>query len=125
MDATPLTLGQEISGWAAQLDYAIKALEQSLELLVELAIGGTAVGTGLNTVEGYPQLVCDALNAKTGYGFKPAPNKFALLGGKEALVEAHGALNTLATSLFKIANDVRWLASGPRCGIGEITIPAN
>ncbi len=125
MDATPLTLGQEISGWGAQLDYSAKALEQSLELLCELAIGGTAVGTGLNTKVGYPELVCRSLVASTGYPFKPAPNKFALLGGKEALVEAHGALNTLATSLFKIANDVRWLASGPRCGIGEITIPAN
>ena len=125
MDATPLTLGQEISGWGAQLDYSIKALEQSLELLHELAIGGTAVGTGLNTIKGYPALVCQALADKTGYPFKPAPNKFALLGGKEAIVEAHGALNTLATALFKIANDVRWLASGPRCGIGEITIPAN
>ena len=125
MDATPLTLGQEISGWAAQLGYSITALEQSLTLLHELAIGGTAVGTGLNTKVGYPEIVCRTLAEQTGYPFMPAPNKFALLAGKEALVEAHGALNTLATSLFKIANDVRWLASGPRCGIGEITIPAN
>ena len=125
MDATPLTLGQEMSGWAAQIDYSVRALEQACELLVELAIGGTAVGTGLNTKKGYPDKVCAALAELTGYPFKPAPNKFALLGGKEAIVEAHGALNTLATALFKIANDVRWLASGPRCGIGEIKIPEN
>ncbi len=125
MDATPLTLGQEISGWVAQLDYGLKAVGHSLELLNELAIGGTAVGTGLNTAPGYDQKVCDALAARTGYSFKPAPNKFAQLAGKEALVEAHGALRTLACSLNKIANDVRWLASGPRCGIGELIIPAN
>ncbi len=125
MDATPLTLGQEISGWAAQIRYSMRALDQATELLLELAIGGTAVGTGLNTKEGYPEKVCEALSKKTGYDFVPAPNKFALLAGKEAIVEAHGALNTLATSLFKVANDVRWLASGPRCGIGEIVIPAN
>ena len=125
MDATPLTLGQEFSGYAAQLDYSIRALHASIELLCELAIGGTAVGTGLNTKVGYPELVCETLAAKTGYAFKSAPNKFALLAGKEAIVEAHGAMNTLATALFKIANDVRWLASGPRCGIGELVIPAN
>lgn len=125
MDATPLTLGQEFSGYAAQLAYSERALRSSLELLYELAIGGTAVGTGLNTKPGYAEFVCKTLSEKTGYTFISAPNKFALLAGKEAIVEAHGALNTLATSLFKIANDVRWLASGPRCGIGEITIPAN
>ncbi len=125
MDATPLTLGQEMSGWAAQIDYSIDALEDSVEMLRELAIGGTAVGTGLNTKKGFDAMVCDALSDKTGYDFIPAPNKFALLAGKEALVEAHGAMKTLATSLFKIANDVRWLASGPRCGIGELKIPAN
>ena len=125
MDATPLTLGQEFSGWAAQLDYCIRALEQALELLYDLAIGGTAVGTGLNTEEGYDLAVCQALAQRTGYPFRPAPNKFAQLGGKEALVEAHGALRTLACALNKIANDVRWLASGPRCGIGELVLPAN
>ncbi len=125
MDATPLTLGQEISGWVAQLDYGLKAVEQSLELLADLAIGGTAVGTGLNTAPGYDTKVCAALSQRTGYVFRAATNKFAQLAGKEALVEAHGALRTLACSLNKIANDVRWLASGPRCGIGELIIPAN
>lgn len=125
MDATPLTLGQEFSGYAAQLDYAIRALDQAAELLSELAIGGTAVGTGLNTVGDYARRVCDCLAEQTGLPFSSAPNKFALLAGKEALVEAHGAINTLATSLFKIANDIRWLGSGPRCGIGELRLPAN
>ena len=125
MDATPLTLGQEFSGYSAQLTYAERAIRQSLELLVELAIGGTAVGSGLNTVEGYDKAVCDALAAMSGYAFKPAPNKFALLAGKEAIVEAHGALKTLATSLNKIANDIRWMGSGPRCGFGELILPSN
>ena len=125
MDATPLTLGQEMSGWSAQLDYGLRALEHSLELLYELAIGGTAVGTGLNTAPGYDAKVCDALADRTGYPFKPAANKFAQLAGKDALVEAHGAVRTVACALNKIANDVRWLASGPRCGIGELKIPAN
>ncbi len=125
MDATPLTLGQEFSGYAAQLDYSLMAIRDSLVLLYDLAIGGTAVGTGLNTKVGYPEKVAETLAAKTGFPFKAAPNKFALLAGKEAIIEAHGALNTLATSLNKIANDVRWLASGPRCGIGELIIPAN
>ncbi|MEM1423969.1 MAG: class II fumarate hydratase, partial [Planctomycetota bacterium] len=125
MDATPLTLGQEFSGHAAQLDYARRGIEAAIELLLEVAIGGTAVGTGLNTVEGYDQLVCDALRDLTGHDFKPAPNKFAQLGGKEAVSQASGAIRTLATSLNKIANDVRWLASGPRSGISEIVIPAN
>jgi fumarate hydratase class II len=125
MDATPITLGQEISGWAAQLDNSLRALNQSLEFLYEVPIGGTAVGTGLNTKAGFDKKVCDALSAKTGHPFTPAPNKFALMAGKEGLMEAHGALNTLATALNKIANDVRWMSSGPRCGIGEITIPSN
>lgn len=125
MDATPITLGQEFSGWAAQLDNSLRAIEQSLELLYEVPIGGTAVGTGLNTTAGFDKQVCDALSQKTGYPFAVAPNKFALLAGKEGLMEAHGALNTLATALNKIANDVRWMSSGPRCGIGEITIPSN
>jgi fumarate hydratase class II len=125
MDATPLTLGQEFGGYAAQLAYARRALNQAVELLCELAIGGTAVGTGLNTKHGYAEKVCEVLAKKTGLPFKSASNKFALLGGKEAVVEAHGALNTLATSLFKIANDIRWLGSGPRCGIGELRLPEN
>ncbi|AWV90041.1 class II fumarate hydratase [Bradymonas sediminis] len=125
MDATPITLGQEISGWAAQLDNSLRAIEQSLEGLYEVPIGGTAVGTGLNTTAGFDQQVVDALTEKTGYPFVVAPNKFAILAGKEGLMEAHGALNTLATALNKIANDIRWMSSGPRCGLGEITIPSN
>ena len=125
MDATPLTLGQEFSGYAAQLDYSLRALEHALELVYELAIGGTAVGTGLNTKKGYAEKVAQTLEELTGYPFISAPNKFAQLAGKEALVEAHGAMNTLAGSLFKIANDIRWLGSGPRCGIGELKLPAN
>ena len=125
MDATPLTLGQEMSGWVAQLDYSLQAIEDSLEMLHEVAIGGTAVGTGLNTPEGFDEKVCEALRTKTGYPIQPAPNKFAQLAGKEPLAEGHGALKTLATSLNKIANDVRWMSSGPRCGIGELKIPSN
>jgi fumarate hydratase class II len=125
MDATPITLGQELSGWAAQLDNSLRAVSDALHLLYEVPIGGTAVGTGLNTKIGFDEKVCEALGQKTGYPFAPAPNKFAILAGKEGLAEAHGALNTLATALNKIANDVRWMSSGPRCGIGEITIPAN
>ena len=125
MDATPITLGQEFSGYVAQLDYARDAVEHSVEMVAQLAIGGTAVGTGLNTVEGYPEKVCEVLSDRTGYAFTSAPNKFALLAGKETLVEAHGALKTLAVALNKIANDVRWMASGPRCGIGELIIPSN
>lgn len=125
MDATPITLGQEISGWVEQLQYGIRAIEDSLEMLYEVAIGGTAVGTGLNTPEGFDRAVCDALVDKTGFDFEPAPNKFAQLAGKEPLMEGHGALETLATSLNKIGNDVRWMSSGPRCGIGEIEIPTN
>ncbi|MFB6351936.1 MAG: class II fumarate hydratase, partial [Bradymonadaceae bacterium] len=125
MDATPITLGQEISGWVNQLEYGIRAIEDALEMLYEVAIGGTAVGTGLNTPEGYDEKVCEALVEKTDFPFEPAPNKFAQLAGKEPLMEGHGALETLATSLNKIANDVRWMSSGPRCGIGEIEIPTN
>ena len=125
MDATPLTLGQEFSGYVAQLGYVRRAVDHSLEMVSELAIGGTAVGTGLNTLEGYPEKVCEALSKKTGYDFISAPNKFALLAGKETLVEVHGALKTLAVALNKIANDIRWMASGPRCGIGELIIPSN
>jgi len=125
MDATPITLGQEISGWAAQLDYGVGRLEQALPRLLELALGGTAVGTGLNA---HPELAARAaakLAERTGHPFVTAPNKFEALASRDALVFAHGALRAVAASLFKIANDVRWLASGPRSGLGEIAIPEN
>ena len=124
-DATPLTLGQEISGWVAQLDHGLRHLEAALPHLCELALGGTAVGTGLNA---HPQLAVRAaarLAELTGDPFVTSPNKFEALAGKDAVVAAHGAIKTVAASLNKIANDVRWLASGPRCGIGEIAIPEN
>jgi len=124
-DATPLTLGQEFSGYAAQLDGALRAIEGTLPGLLELALGGTAVGTGLNTHPRYADLVAERIADLAGLPFVSAPNKFAGLAAHDALVAAHGALSTLAAALHKIANDVRWLASGPRCGIGEITIPAN
>jgi fumarate hydratase class II len=123
MDATPLTLGQEISGWAAQLGQGVGRLEGALPGLLELALGGTAVGTGLNA---HPELAGRAaakLAELTGRPFVSAPNKFAALAARDALVFAHAALKTAAAALFKVANDVRWLASGPRCGIGEISIP--
>jgi fumarate hydratase class II len=124
-DATPLTLGQEISGWVAQLDHGVRHLEDALPHLCELALGGTAVGTGLNA---HPELGARAaarLAELTGHPFVTAPNKFEALAGKDAVVAAHGAIKTVAATLNKIANDVRWLASGPRCGIGEIAIPEN
>lgn len=124
-DATPLTLGQEISGWAAMLQYNLKHLENSLPHLSELALGGTAVGTGLNTHPEYAVRVAKKIAELSGQPFVTAPNKFEALATCDALVHAHGALKGLAASLMKIANDVRWLASGPRCGIGEITIPEN
>ncbi len=124
-DATPLTLGQEISGWVAQLAHGEKHLRSALPHLCELALGGTAVGTGLNAPKGYAEQVADELAASTGLPFVTAPNKFEALASCDALVHAHGALKTLAASLMKIANDVRWLASGPRSGIGEISIPEN
>lgn len=124
-DATPLTLGQEFSGYADQLRLATNALTAALPAVLELAVGGTAVGTGLNTRKGYAENVASALARRTGLDFVSAPNKFAALAGKEALVAASGAVRTAAVALNKIANDVRWLASGPRCGIGEIVIPAN
>jgi fumarate hydratase class II len=124
-DATPLTLGQEISGWAAQLDVATRALDGVLPSVYELALGGTAVGTGLNTHREFAERAATKIADITQLPFVSAPNKFAALGGHEALVALHGALKTLATALMKIANDVRWLASGPRSGLGEITIPEN
>lgn len=124
-DATPLTLGQEISGWVAMLKHSAKHIEQSIPHLCELALGGTAVGTGLNTHPEYAVRVAKALADLTGQPFVTAPNKFESLGTCDALVHGHGALKGLAASMMKIANDVRWLASGPRCGIGELSIPEN
>ena len=124
-DATPLTLGQEISGWVAQLDHGERHVRAALPHLHELALGGTAVGTGLNAPKGYAQAVAEELARLTGLPFVTAPNKFEALASCDALVHAHGALKTLAASLNKIANDVRWLASGPRSGIGELSIPEN
>lgn len=125
MDATPLTLGQEFSGYVSQLDHGLKALHNTLEHLSELALGGTAVGTGLNTPEGYSELVAKHIAEFTALPFITAPNKFEALAAHDAIVESHGALKQLAVSLNKIANDIRMMASGPRSGIGEITIPAN
>ncbi|AVS77542.1 class II fumarate hydratase [Paracidovorax avenae] len=124
-DATPLTLGQEISGWVAQLAHGEKHVRDALPHLCELALGGTAVGTGLNAPQGYAEGVANELARLTGLPFVTSPNKFESLASCDALVHAHGALKTLAASMMKIANDVRWLASGPRSGIGEITIPEN
>ncbi len=124
-DATPLTLGQEISGWAAQLAQCRRHLEAALPHLCELAIGGTAVGTGLNAPVSFDRLMAERLAAATGLPFTAAPNKFEAMAAADALVFAHGALKTTAAALTKIANDVRWLASGPRCGLGELTIPEN
>ncbi|MDM4769155.1 class II fumarate hydratase [Solimonas sp. SE-A11] len=124
-DATPLTLGQEISGWVAQLSHGERHVRDALPHLCELALGGTAVGTGLNAPKGYAEQVAAELAQLTGLPFVTAPNKFEALASCDALVHGHGALKTLAASLMKIANDVRWLASGPRSGIGEISIPEN
>ncbi|MFZ1845844.1 MAG: class II fumarate hydratase, partial [Saprospiraceae bacterium] len=125
MDATPLTLGQELSGYAAQLNYGLKDIKHSLSHLSELALGGTAVGTGINTPPGYSENVARHIANLTGMPFVTAPNKFESLAAHDAVVAAHGALKTVAVSLMKIANDIRLLASGPRCGIGEISIPDN
>ncbi|HVJ19694.1 MAG TPA: class II fumarate hydratase [Polyangiaceae bacterium] len=125
MDATPLTLGQEISGWVAQLDYGMQAIECTVPHLAELALGGTAVGTGLNAHPEYAVRVAKKVAELTGHPITTAPNKFEALAAHDAVVFAHGALKTLAASLMKIANDVRWLASGPRSGFGELTIPEN
>jgi fumarate hydratase class II len=124
-DATPLTLGQEFSGYVAQLEHAHAIVSASLPALLELAAGGTAVGTGLNTHREFGARVAAELENALGLPFRTAPNKFAALAGHDALVAAHGTLKTLAAALMKIANDVRWLASGPRSGLGEITIPEN
>ena len=125
MDATPLTLGQEFSGYVSQLDHGIKALKNTLEHLSEMALGGTAVGTGINTPKGYSEKVAQYIAEFTGLPFITAPNKFEALAAHDAIVETHGALKQLAVSLNKITNDIRMMASGPRSGIGEIIIPAN
>ena len=124
-DATPLSLGQEFSGYASALDHNIQRIESSLENCFELSMGGTAVGTGINSFEGFAESVAQNIANLTGLPFKTAPNKFETLAGQDSIVELSGSLKTLAVSLFKIANDIRWLASGPRSGIGEIIIPSN
>ena len=125
MDAVPLTLGQEAGGWVAQLDADLRRLSFAVEDLHELALGGTAVGTGLNTHPEFAERVAAAIAETTGLPFVSATNKFAQLAAHDAVVAASGAFNTLAASLMKIANDVRWLGSGPRCGLGELALPAN
>lgn len=125
MDATPLTLGQEFSGYVSQLDHGIKALEATFDHLAELALGGTAVGTGINTPQGYSEAVAENIAKFTGLPFRTAENKFEALAAHDAIVETHGALKQIAVSLMKIGNDIRMLCSGPRSGIGEIMIPAN
>ncbi|KPM40463.1 Fumarate hydratase, mitochondrial [Neonectria ditissima] len=124
-DATPLTLAQEFSGYVAQLDFSIKRVESSLPDLRLLAQGGTAVGTGINTFEGFAEAIAEEVTKMTGTEFKTAPNKFEALAAHDAIVQAHGSLNTLATSLTKIAQDIRYLGSGPRCGLGELNLPEN
>ena len=125
MDATPVTVGQELSAYVSQLEHGIHALTNTLDHLSELALGGTAVGTGLNTPRGYSDLVAKHISKLSGHPFKTAKNKFEALSAHDAIVETHGALKLLAVSLMKIGNDIRMLASGPRCGIGEYIIPAN
>ena len=125
MDATPVTVGQELSGYVSQIDHGMQAIKNSLKHLSELALGGTAVGTGLNTPKGYAKTVAAEIAKLTGLPFITAKNKFEALATHDAIVEAHGALKTVAVSLMKIGNDIRTLASGPRCGIGELIIPAN
>lgn len=124
-DATPLTLGQEFSGYVAQLDRGIERIQATLPHLKLLAQGGTAVGTGINTFKGFAEAVAEEISRMTKADFKTAPNKFEALATHDAIVEASGALNTIATSLFKIANDIRYLGSGPRCGLGELKLPEN
>lgn len=125
MDATPLTLGQEFSGYVSQLDHGIEAIESALSHLLEIALGGTAVGTGINTHPEYAVRVAQKISELTGFSFVTAPNKFEALAASDAIVEMSGALKRVACSLLKIANDIRWMASGPRCGLGEISIPSN
>ena len=124
-DATPLSLGQEFSGYVSALDHGIKRLNTALDHCKELAMGGTAVGTGINSTSGFSQAVADEISSLTGIDFRTAENKFEALGGQDSIVELSGSLKVLAGSLFKIANDLRWLSSGPRSGIGEIILPTN
>ena len=124
-DATPLSLGQEFSGYVSAIDHGINRLKKSLDHCLELAAGGTAVGTGINTIEGFDKDIAEEIKKITGQKFRTADNKFEALGGQDCIIELSGALKVIASSLFKIANDIRWLASGPRSGIGEITLPAN
>jgi fumarate hydratase class II len=124
-DATPITLGQEVGAWVAQIDFGLRAVEQSLDGLYDLAIGGTAVGTGLNAHPQFGERTAQQIAARTGFPFRSAENKFFALSAHDALVQTSAALRTLAGGLMKMANDVRWLASGPRCGIGELFIPEN
>ncbi len=125
MDATPLTLGQEFSGYAAQIDHGIRAIEHALPALLEIALGGTAVGTGMNAPKHYPKKVADVISKLTGFPFESAPNKFEALAAHDGMVEMSGALKRVACSMMKIANDIRWMGSGPRCGIAELFLPAN
>lgn len=125
MDATPLTVGQQFGAYVQQLDYGIERVESALPRLRLLAQGGTAVGTGLNTFKGFAEGIAEEVSKMTGTKFYTAPNKFEALAAHDAIVEAHGQLNTLATSLFKIAQDIRFLGSGPRCGLGELKLPEN
>jgi fumarate hydratase class II len=125
MDATPLTLGQEFGGYAQQVEYGIGRIRATLPSLYRLGLGGTAVGTGLNTTEGYDVAIAKAIADETGLPFETAPNKFEALAGHDSLVEVSGALNVVSVSLNKIANDIRLLGSGPRCGLGELSLPAN
>ncbi len=125
MDAVPLTLGQEFSGYAAMIEYGIKAIENALPHLSEIALGGTAVGTGLNTPPGFPERVAEVISELTGQTFKTAPNKFEAIAADDGIVEMSGALRQVAGSILKITNDIRWMASGPRSGIGELIIPTN
>ena len=124
-DATPMTLGQEFSGYVYQLEQGLKRVESSLPDVLQIAQGGTAVGTGLNTYIGFAEDIASNLKEETGYDFVTSPNKFECLATKDALVQLSGSLNTLAVSLMKIANDIRFLGSGPRCGLGEISLPEN
>jgi fumarate hydratase class II len=124
-DATPLSLGQEFSGYVSALDHGLNRLEKALDNCYELAMGGTAVGTGINSLEGFGEASAKEISELTGLPFRTADNKFEALGGQDSIVELSGALKVIAVSLFKIANDVRWLASGPRSGIGELVLPAN
>ena len=125
MDATPLTLGQEFSGYATQMEYALDRIQSCLPRLCQIALGGTAVGTGLNSHRDFPKRVAETIAELTSYPFVTAPNKFESLAAHDAIVEASGVMKTIACSLMKIANDIRWMGSGPRCGIGELNLPAN